>query len=191
MADAWGVVLPGVFALAGVLVGGWVNRRAESDRWRRDWIVGRIHELRGHCAELIEAADSQFVMTSQAVEAAKGRRVSVPQERIDAAGERWSRAFARKTTYAPGNVQDAVVAFDRAREAVIHALDARNEPAVDAALQRLVSAREQLLEEIDTVNVDINDTLTPMLLSRTTRVRQWVAAKREARRLAHADSRPT
>jgi hypothetical protein len=173
----WQTVSSGVFALGGVLIGGWLNSRADAHRWQRDWMTGRIQELRRVFADTIEAVDVQYKVLAQARDAAKGLRPGVPVDRVRAADEQWIRIFSRSKIELTGEVELAIVAFDEARAEVAETLNAGDSSAADLAVTKFEGARRAVLLEMNPVLNSMNESLAPHLFS--WRQRAWAHIRRE------------
>jgi len=170
MPDWWDAALPGLFALGGVIVAGWLTGRADSRKWRRDYLIARISSLHTRLADLIEVVDEQLVLCGQAVDALKGLRDPVPDDRVTAVGLQWRRVFSRTKVELPAAIQDAIVKFDVARGGVAEAVNAgRHNVAVDALL-KLEVARSVLVDEINVTVRDVNETLAPFVTSGSERL---------------------
>ena len=97
----WEIVVPAASGILGTLlgtgIGAWLTNVGESRRWRRDYTMAKIQTLQSHFGDVVEAVDSQFVVSGQAADHLMGKRKPVPDERVERLGVQWARVFSRKT----------------------------------------------------------------------------------------------
>jgi hypothetical protein len=144
----------------GVLLTGRLDRL----RWRREWLSGQIRERTKFSADVCRAVDAQALMLGQCADAALGKRKPVDVDRITAADAVWRDVLATRSVYAFEDLQQAMSAFDRAREAAVLAITGADPSAMSLAMQRLAAVRLQVLDGIQATSNEINEALGHQVL---------------------------
>ncbi|MDP9397040.1 MAG: hypothetical protein M3P96_04085 [Actinomycetota bacterium] len=149
-----------------VLIAGLLNRRNEAERWRRDWTTERIKELRSFAADVCEAMDQQYRVIGQCADAARRRRPPVPQDRVVAIDTAWNRLLGRRYVYATEELQNAMMAFDKARAVAVEAVTPDAADAWERAEPELEAGRVAVLDAVQQLHDDINEALASHRLPR-------------------------
>jgi len=158
--------LAAILPLAGVVLGYAGASHQDTMRWRRDWLDGMVKTRSEQYASLIEAMDSEYIVLSRCA-----RGDPVGQDRADASAAAWRSQRARSRIFAGPRAQDATEHFDRAREAVILAVNEKSSD-LGSAVASLVDARMAMIDAMNDDLMDMNRAIIARFMSPWRRLRQ-------------------
>jgi hypothetical protein len=134
-------------------------------------MAGQIRERVKFSADVCRVMDEQSLLLGQAADAALGKRKAVDEARATAADAAWRDVLTTRYVYAQEDLQRALGAFDRAREAAVVAIVRADPHVMSLATQRLTAVRLEVLDAIQATTNDVNEALGLHLLP--LHVRLW------------------
>jgi hypothetical protein len=152
------VIVAAIAPLVGVALGALLSSSVDSRKWRRDWLAATVGHRREFHSAAILALEDLFVLLRQFAEAqATHDKASAPSnERISDSTWKWRQVLSRRYVEAMEPLQNALVVFDQARDAVVRAMNAHDASDTSATLAGLTRARASVLNAVNLESCAIN-----------------------------------